>query len=215
MSNLVYVGGTKGGATKTTTAHLLCLGAILHGQPAAYVLTDPEREFKSSGRPYGVIDGRQPDQLAKTIQASHSAANGWLIIDGGGNRPAFDVAIAAEVDLCLLPYRASDEDLETVAKDLTALPNALAWPSAWTTNKHAQISARRFIDSLENKFPGRVIRSPVYAVNSAADLLGAVLDSPSTPVRACARRAFGVMAEAFELWNEASPLDQGRAESAA
>lgn len=92
MSTIVYIGGQKGGTTKTTTSHLMCLGAILKKHPAAYVLTDPHRRIKSDGRPYGVLDGRDSAALAQIITASHNMGNGWLVVDGGGNRPAFDQA---------------------------------------------------------------------------------------------------------------------------
>ena len=198
MSRLIYVGGQKGGTTKTSTAHLLCLGAILRSEPAAYVLTDPARQLKAEGRPYGVMDGRDPNTLAGIIKASESTPNGWLIVDGGGNRPAFDIAMAQQADLCLLPFRASEEDLEAISKDLQAMPNAIAWPSAWSTNKHAQDAAEYLIQGLEKAFPGRVIAMPIYFVNAVAELLGARLDSPSTPVRNAARRAFGIMTESFD-----------------
>ncbi len=194
MSNIVYVGGQKGGTTKSTTGHLLCLGAILMKQPAAYVLTDPNRQLKPEGRPYGVIDGRDPSKLAQIIVASRNMENGWLVIDGGGNRPDFDRAMAAEADLCLLPFRDSEEDLEAVALDLKAIPTAWAWPSAWPTNKQARVhSAQPLIDALSGAFPSRIIIPPMYFVNSAKELLGASLDNPSTPVRNAARRAFEVM----------------------
>jgi chromosome partitioning protein len=198
MSNRVFVAGGKGGTTKTTTGHMLCLGAVLSKQPAAYVLTDPKRQLKSEGRPYGVLDGRDPVKLAQIITASHSTHNGWLVIDGGGNRPDFDKAMAAESDLCLLPFRDSEEDLESVALDLNAIPNALAWPCAWPTNKHAQQAARRFIDALSKAFPLRVVDSPIYFVNSAKELLDANLGDPSTHVRSAARRAFGIMADYYD-----------------
>jgi chromosome partitioning protein len=125
MTNIVYIAGGKGGTGKTTTSHLACLGAILRNQPAAYVLTDPERKVRGDGRPYGVLDGRMPDMLAHILNANRSTLNGWLIIDGGGNRPAFDAELAAEAGLCLLPFRASEEDLDTVATDLQRLPTAI------------------------------------------------------------------------------------------
>lgn len=202
MSKFVYLGGQKGGTTKTTSAHLLCLGAILHGKPAAYVLTDPHRNIKSEGRPYAVLDGRDPQKLAQIITASHNTQNGWLIIDGGGNRPAFDEKLTEQADLCILPFRASEEDLDTIALDMQSLPYAIAWPSAWPTNRHAQQSAQYFIDGLEKAFPLRVITKPIFFVNSAADLLAASLDSPSTPVRNAARRAFSIMSEYFDKHTE-------------
>jgi hypothetical protein len=198
MSNFIYLGGQKGGTTKTTTAHLLCLGAILRGEPAAYVLTDPHRQIKSAGRPYAVLDGRDPQKLAQIITASQSTQNGWLVIDGGGNRPAMDSELAVEADLCLLPFRSSEEDLDMVSQDLNALPHSLAWPSAWPTNRHAQQSAQYLIDGLTKAFPLRVIDEPIYFVNSATELLGASLDSPSTPVRNAARRAYSIMVEYYK-----------------
>src|ERR1017187_406704 len=96
---LVAVLGEKGGTTKPATAHLLCLGAYLHGVPAAYVLTDPKRKIRGEGRPYAVLDGRLPEQLAVILQSSASNLNGWLIIDGGSNRPDFDAEVSKHVDM--------------------------------------------------------------------------------------------------------------------
>jgi chromosome partitioning protein len=199
MSHSVYFGGQKGGSTKTTTSHLVCLGAILHKQPAAYVLTDPNRQLKEEGRPYSVLDGRQPGDLAKILGAIDTHRNGWWIVDGGGNRPAFDAEMARVVDLVILPFRDSEEDLEAVTRDLHAYPNALAWPCAWPTNDKARQTAKHFIEALSLAFPQRVITSPLYFVNSVKELLGASLDNPSTPTRSAARRAFDIMSDTFEL----------------
>ena len=198
MSHSVYFGGQKGGATKTTTSHLVCLGAILHKQPAAYVLTDPNRQLKEEGRPYSVLDGRRPGELAKILGAIDAHRNGWWIVDGGGNRPAFDAEMAQAVDLVILPFRDSEEDLEAVTRDLQAYPNSLAWPCAWPTNDKARQAAKHFIEALNLAFPQRVIITPLYFVNSAKELLGASLDNPSTPTRSAARRAFDIMSDTFE-----------------
>jgi hypothetical protein len=197
-TKLIFFGGSKGGVGKSATSHLACLGAILCNQPAAYVLTDPDREIRDKGRPYDVLDGRQPKQLAAILDASRSAPDGWLIIDGGGNRPAFDLAIADEVDLCIFPFRPSHEDMDTVSKDMDRIANALAWPTAWPTNLFAIPTAQSFINRLSKKYPSRVIAKPIPFVNSASDLLAESLDSPSPPVRRLARKVFGVMEAQFE-----------------
>ena len=211
MSNLVYVGGQKGGTTKSTTGHLLCLGAVLCKQPAAYVLTDPNRPLRSEGRPYGVLDGRNPNDLARIIEANQSTLNGWLVIDGGGNRPQFDKTMADQAELCLLPFRDSDEDDEMVRVDLDAIAHALAWPSAWPTNDKAATKAQPYIDSLARDFPLRVIDRPIYFINSAKELLDKVLGEPSTVVRSAARRAFDIMSNHYEVQrrikNRKSTLD--------
>ena len=197
-TKLVFFGGSKGGVGKSATSHLACLGAVLSNQPAAYVLTDPDREIRDKGRPYDVLDGRQPKQLASILEASRSSPDGWLIIDGGGNRPAFDSAIAEEVDLCIFPFRPSHEDMDTVSKDMERIENALAWPAAWPTNIFAIPSAQSFINKLARKYPSRVITKPIPFVNSASDLLAESLDSPSPPVRRLARKVFAVMEAQFE-----------------
>lgn len=193
-TKLVFFGGSKGGVGKSATSHLACLGAILAERAAAYVLTDPDREIRDKGRPYGVLDGRDPKKLAAILNASQTISDGgWLIIDGGGNRPAFDAEIASAVDLCIFPFRPSQEDLDTVSMDLDRIPNALAWPAAWPTNVFAIPAAQSYISSLSKKYPSRVITKVIPFVNSASDLLAETLDSPSQPVRSLARKVFSIM----------------------
>ena len=141
---------------------------------------------------------RQPKQLANILSASLSTSGGWLIIDGGGNRPAFDLEIANEVDLCIFPFRPSHEDMDTVSMDMDRIPNALAWPTAWPTNIFAIPAAQSFIRRLSKKYPSRVITKVIPFVNSASDLLAETLDSPSPPVRSLARKVFNVMDEQFD-----------------
>jgi hypothetical protein len=200
-TKLVFFGGSKGGVGKSATSHLACLGAILCNQAAAYVLTDPDREIRDKGRPYDVLDGREPKQLANILKASQSTSDGWLIIDGGGNRPAFDSAIAEEVDLCIFPFRPSHEDMDTVSRDLDRIANAIAWPTAWPTNIFAIPAAQSFINRLSRQYPSRVITKAIPFVNSAGDLLAESLDVPSPPVRRLARKVFSVMEQQYERTN--------------
>jgi len=197
MKSVAVLGG-KGGTTKTATAHLLCLGSQLQGTPACYVLTDPQRKVRGEGRPYVVLDGRAPDQLAVILASRDASMNGWLIIDGGGNRPEFDKQIAENVDLTIIPFRASEEDIDTVAQSLSSLPNSLAWPSAWPTNPFAINAARYLLDGLSKVFPQRMIEPPIPFVNSISDLLALTLVAPSTPVRAVARKVFATMTDHYD-----------------
>jgi hypothetical protein len=199
----VAVLGGKGGTAKTATSHLLCLGAVLQEMPACYVLTDPQRKVRGEGRPYAVLDGRLPEQLALIFSSRDTNMNGWLVVDGGGNRPEFDKKVAENVDVTLIPFRASEEDVDTVAQSLSSLPNSLAWPTAWPTNAFAINSARYLLDGLAKAFPQRIIKPPIPFVNSISDLLAMSLVSPSTAVRATARKAFQTMAEYFERQHRA------------
>lgn len=198
MSGLVYVCGQKGGTTKTTTAQMLCLGAVLCNQPAVYVVTDPHRILKDKGRPFYVLDGRDPEKLAQIITAIKKNDNGWLIVDGGGNRLAFDKTISAQADLSLLPFRASGEDTDMILADMEAMPEAMAWPCAWPTNWMAEQEAQRHIDKIKAAYPLRLIEQPLYFVNCASQLLDENLDYPAAPLRNAARKAFAIMAECFE-----------------
>ncbi len=67
-----------------------------------------------------MLDGRKPKQLADILSVSRDGFGGWVIIDGGGNRPAFDEEVAKVVDLCILPFRSSDEDADTVIGKILA-----------------------------------------------------------------------------------------------
>ncbi len=195
---IIFFGGDKGGVGKSATTHGACLGAILRNQSAVYVLTDPKRKIRAEGRPYGVLDGREPQKLANILNASRNGLGGWTFVDGGGNRPAFDEEVAAAADLCILLFRASEEDLDPVADNLRRIPDAVAWPTAWPTNPYAARAAHFMIEGLVKAFPLRVINPPIPFVNSVSELLSASLDSPSTPVRHLARKIFDVMAEEFD-----------------
>jgi hypothetical protein len=190
--------GTKGGTTKTASSHLICLGAYLRGVPAAYALTDPRRKLRGEGRPYAVLDGRLPEQLALILDSSRNNLNGWLFIDGGGNRPDFDIEVSRHVDLTIIPFRASEEDIDTVAQSLTEIPRALGWPCAWPTNNLAIHAAQYLLDGLSKAFPQRIITPPIPFVNSTSDLLSANLASPSSPVRSVARRAFDTVLDYYD-----------------
>jgi hypothetical protein len=202
-TKLVFFGGSKGGVGKSTISHLACLGAVLSNQAAAYVLTDPDRKIRDKGRPYDVFDGTEADGLASLLKAGKDTpSDGWLIVDGGGNRPAFDKEIAKEAGLCIFPFRPSQEDMDTVSDDMNRIPNALAWPSAWPTNIFAIPSAQSYINRLSKEFPSRVITKVIPFVNSASDLLADSLESPSPPVRRLARRVFSIMEQQFERRSE-------------
>lgn len=139
------------------------------------------------------MDGRRPQDLAHILSASSSTLNGWLVIDGGGNRPAFDLEVSSEADLCLLPFRASEEDLDTMATDLQrdCLADSLA------DERTSAARSQFYIDGLTQAFPNRVLTTPIPFVNSTSELLAASLASPSTPVRQLARKVFDTVEDWF------------------
>ena len=91
---------------------------------------------------------RQPRDLANILSAIDTHRNEWWIIDGGGNRSAFDAEMTQPVDLVFLPLRDREEDLEAVTRDLHAYPNALARPCALPTDDKTRQSAKHFVEAL-------------------------------------------------------------------
>jgi chromosome partitioning protein len=193
MAKIIAIAGTKGGTTKTTTAHLICLGAALTGRIAAYVLTDPYRQLRDSGRPYAVLDGREPANLASIITASRGVADLILVIDGGGNRPAFDMELSGAADLTLIPFRPSEEDIATAAEDMRTITGAFAWPCAWPQNVFARRAAQFYKEAMIQAFPDRIIKQPLDFVNSVADLLADNLETPTGATRKAAKKAIATV----------------------
>jgi len=144
------------------------------------------------------LDGRLPEQLALILDRSCNTLNGWLVIDGGGNRLDFDIEVAKHVDLTIIPFRASEEDIDTVAQSLTAIPTAMAWPSAWPTNNFAVNAAQYLLEGLGKAFPQRIMTPPIPFVNSISDLLTPTLASPSTAVRHAARKAYETVSDYYD-----------------
>lgn len=183
-SRVIAVLGSKGGTGKTTIAHLLGVGfaAVQYrGEPvkAAVLLTDPRREpVAQQGRRYRFYDARTPERLRERLERA-TQSRGWvLIVDGGGNRPAFDEVVAQSADLVLLPFRDSAEDARTVTADLHRLPMAYGLPSQWPTNAYARPAAERLVNELLGEFveAGRLL-SPVNACRATNELLKRTLDS--------------------------------------
>jgi protein gp37 len=55
-----------------------------------------------------------------------------------------------------------------------------------------------YVEALAKAFPLRVINPPIPFVNSVSDLLGATLETPSSPVRQLAKKIFDVMSDTFD-----------------
>src|SRR5512143_2662276 len=99
---VIAIVSSKGGTGKSTLAHALAWGATLGQAMGIMVHTDQRPPLNSTGRPYGYIDGRTPERLVQVLEDA-VRHEGLLIIDGGGNRPAFDQIIAQAADLVLVP----------------------------------------------------------------------------------------------------------------
>ncbi len=65
----------------------------------------------TKGRPYQYYDARDPDYLVKLMKSAQDKS-GLFIIDGGGNRSAFDKWIAPSMDLMIIPITPDPEDVK-------------------------------------------------------------------------------------------------------
>lgn len=167
---IISFAGRKGGTGKTTNSHAAAHGLAMLGHPSAYVLTDDRELPPDEKRVYTVIDGRTTALLEQAVMTAkgHNGA-GVLVIDGGGNRRAVDELLMSVSDVVILPFGASDDDVETVAKDLLGFPAALALPSNWPNNSKAQATDSGYLDKLEAWFPGRVLKQ-LPATHAVRDL---------------------------------------------
>ncbi len=173
----ISVIGSKGGASKTTTAHLVCHGLSKFMIRSILLTTDHSKGRKSLGdenRLYKTVAGQTDQSLKyafeKFDQLDVSKYSAALVVDGGGNRVNVDDVLAKYSDLILLPFRDSEEDIRVVMEDMKRLTNAFALPSAWPTNNFAYVAADKVLQKMEAEFPGRILK-PVPICRATQQLL--------------------------------------------
>ena len=190
---IISVLGAKGGASKTTTAHLVCHGLSKYSIRSILLTTDHSagRKSLSDGkRLYSTRSGQNDETLKKsfikfeTIDVSQYSAA--LVVDGGGNRLAVDDVLAKYSDIILLPFRDSEEDLRVVIEDIKRLPSAYALPSAWPTNAFANAAAEKILSAMEARFPGRILK-PVPVCRPTQQLLREEFDGVDSTVTSIAK----------------------------
>lgn len=198
-ANIVAVIGRKGGVGKTTLGHAIALGSRYWKIDfPMYALTDNRALLSSEARPYKVEDCRQPGSLEllvskfRQIEKARPDLNALLVIDGGGNRSDLDEYLASVADLVILPYLPDGESMRTVATDLARLPQAVALPNRWSSNPFKRKVDAEYSSTLEDRFPGRVLK-PLPETSSIRDLLLSGFDAKklSDPARRTCRAAAG------------------------
>lgn len=169
--------GQKGGASKTTTAHLICHGLSKFHIRSILLTTDHavgRKSLNDTKRQYSTLSGQTDESLKnafkkfENVDVSKFAAA--LVIDGGGNRQQVDNVLAKYSDIILLPFRDSEEDVRVVFEDMKRLPTAFALPSAWPTNNFANAAADKLLNKMEAEFPGRTLK-PVPVCRATQQLL--------------------------------------------
>jgi hypothetical protein len=195
---VITFSGRKGGTGKTTNSHAAAHGLAMLGIPSAYVLTDDRQLPSDANRVYTIIDGRTVAQLEQAIMTAkaHDGA-GVVVMDGGGNRKAVDELLASVSDAVFLPFGASDDDVGTVADDLSRFSTAWGLPSNWPSNSKAKEIDGGYIDKLAALYPGRILK-PLPATHSVRDLIlqnfnGLLLPPAQRFCRALARELLEAM----------------------
>lgn len=174
---IISILGAKGGASKTTTSHLLCHGLSKFLIRSILLTTDHaigRKSLNDEKRLYSTRSGQTDESLRNSFTkfsaldiTKYSAA---LVVDGGGNRLSVDDVLAKYSDIILLPFRDSEEDIRVVSEDMKRLPQAFALPSAWPTNVFANVAAEKILAKMEAQFSERILK-PVPACRATQQLL--------------------------------------------
>lgn len=166
----VAISGIKGGTGKTSIAHALALGAAWRGVPAYLCHTDNREPISVNGRPYAYYDARKPETL-QTLASAALNSDGLFIIDGGGNRPAFDAWIAQAVDLVVIPVSPDPEDVHEALRHADAMRQAGAEQVGYLVNKYPSNHFERdFIFKYLDQIPADQIIGKVGEVKAVRTL---------------------------------------------
>lgn len=153
MAKVIALAGSKGGTGKSSLSHLIAHGAgsLPRAIPSVVLTTDTDDDILSDERRYLVLDGRDPAQLANELERLLAEPRLLVIIDGAAGRPEIDAVISEVADLVLLPFGPSAQDAARAAKNLEALPKAVALPNRWPTHPGVAKRARKWLEMIPAK----------------------------------------------------------------
>jgi len=192
----VAILGSKGGTGKSSLAHGLAYGAHLLGHDAVMVHTEQRPPVKGS-RPYRYLDASANYSLVTSLIRDHADEQGFMVIDGAGNRPHVDLWVTRTVDLVLIPVTNSAEDVRCALNDLSrfADPRVLVLINRWPANRLVRMVLQKYVDQLpESKVLGHV--PEVGAMRRFLD--DGEWRTPPTKVSNFSRRLFRLVNEALE-----------------
>ena len=117
---------SDGGCAKTTSAHLLCLGAVWNAVEAAFIHTDNKAPI-TINRPYHYFDCRAPEQLvSKVNEILNSGIPGVVVIDGGAGRKGNDEWFSKKTNLIVIPVDLSQGGVrEAISTSLLVTKNGV------------------------------------------------------------------------------------------
>jgi chromosome partitioning protein len=171
MTKTIVLAGDKGGSGKTTSSHAIAHGLAMFGIRAFHISTDARREvLPGEHRRYATLDGRDPKALGSILDRLDKVEGAVALIDGGGGRPDIDRVLAKAADLTILPFMQSQTDLRVVKDDMKRLPDAVALPNRWPTQKWAREVADRELGQELEGYVDRLM-SPVPEINGYVTLL--------------------------------------------
>lgn len=190
INKIVYIGGEKGGSSKTTTSHLLAHGLAGLGVQATVATTDEhEVVLTDEGRSYSTVETKTGDDILGLINYFREGAgeeHEVLVIDGGASQATLDDAMHEEglADLIVLPFMDSHIDQRRVAKDAERMGSALLLPSRWPTAPATIHAANARMHESLGQFGDRIL-SPVPASRAIDELFQ---DSEDVDVKASVDR---------------------------
>lgn len=180
---VVSILGSKGGSGKTLTSHILSLGLSLRGFPTILATTDADRvvrNFKKRGyTTYKAQSDSSMTKLFNQFKTMELERTSLIVIDGGASRDRFDVEIASNSSLVLIPFLKDVEDIEVAIKDVENLRVNLSkedfagvklLPTRFPTNSWAAESTRQLFAQMFSDEHRNMMLPPVIEMSSAAKL---------------------------------------------
>jgi len=186
---------SDGGCAKTTSAHLLCLGASWHSVESAFIHTDDKKPLKIN-RPYHYFDCRDPKKLFNKVnEIVNSGTPGIVVIDGGAGRKGNDKWFSRETNLVVIPVDLSEGGVEeAISTSLLVTQNegnfVFIIPNCPSDNSMGKAD-KFFIDKIAESGPIAARIPPMKNIRDLnANDIGGEFITPKTAVNKAARNLY-------------------------
>lgn len=197
---VVSILGSKGGSAKTLNSHILAHGLSIRKFQALLATSDDQRIVREhTARLYSTYNAQTDEALNKLFKYFINAEvdnTALLIVDGGASRNKFDVAVAQNSSLVLIPFLKDYEDIEVAIKDVENLRHELSnddfanvrlLPSRFPTNPFLKSSTNDLFKKMFSEEHIHMMLNPVIEMSAAAKLNRKVAEEISSDVKRIAR----------------------------
>ncbi len=199
--HIVSIGGSKGGSAKTLTSHMLCQGLGLRKFSSILATSDARRNVRNDEkRIYDTFSAKTDEEINALLDHFFNVeikVTSLVVIDGGASRSQFDVELAKNSSLVLIPFLTAYEDIELAIDDVENLRVNLSkedfnlvrlLPSKYPTNPYSRESTEKLFKQMFTDEHRLMMLPPVIEMNAAAKLNRPDLKEIPTDVNNLSRR---------------------------